>query len=289
MKTNTSKLIKVLGLSIVIVLNFSCANYDKANAEQIALEETGETALLNAFQAKEPVVSETEKVASGKTNSAIKIIRNATCKIKVNHVEDATRQVKTIASRYHGYVSEERFTNTNYSKENRFTIRIPQDAFDHVLDSISKLAEYIDHKNISTIDVTEEYVDITSRLKTKFEVKKRYEDILRSKAKTVEDILKAEDKLKNLQEEIESAQGRLNYLSNKVAYSTIQVDMYEVVVPKEEPALYEPGFLDKAKNGWSFGWSLVENSTLLLFYIWPFLIFGALIFVYFKWIKKQKL
>ncbi|MBQ0740603.1 DUF4349 domain-containing protein, partial [Aquimarina celericrescens] len=88
--------------------------------------------------------------------------------------------------------------------------------FDIVLDSICKTAEFVDFKNISTIDVTEEYVDITSRLKTKVEVKQRYETILRTKAKTVEDILMAEEKLSKLQEEIESAQGRLKYLGSKV-------------------------------------------------------------------------
>ncbi len=271
-------------ICIFLFLSFSCSKYENTYDESIALEETEETALLNTLQTEKGGVLKVENKST--INDQIKIIRNANCKIKVTSVEKATMLAKKITSEHKGYISDERFTNTNYAKENRFTIRIPQNKFDEVLDGVCGLAEFVDYKNISTVDVTEEYVDITSRLKTKFEVKQRYEHILKTKAKTVEDILKAEEKLSKLQEEIESAQGRLNYLSNRVSFSTIQVDIYETIIPKEEPLRYQPGFLDKAKQGLSFGWAVIENITLLLFYIWPLLILGILIFVYFKWIKK---
>ncbi|MDY8134512.1 DUF4349 domain-containing protein [Aquimarina sp. 2201CG5-10] len=290
MKTSKTHLVKTLLLLVIMVITFSCANegnYDM-KSERITLEETGETSVLNSYEV------ETEKTGNTKgsdqqkdnINSNLKIIRNATCRINVDNVEDATKIAKQIAGNYQGYVSDERFTNTNTTKENRFTIRIPQDKFDIVLDSICKLAAFVDYKNISTIDVTEEYVDISSRLKTKLEVKERYETILRTRAKTVEDILKAEDKLRKLQEEIESAQGRLNYLSNKVSYSTIQLDMYETVIPKKQPEKYEPKYVDKATKGLSFGWSFIENASLLLFYIWPLLLLGIIVLIYFKFIRK---
>jgi len=45
-----------------------------------------------------------------------------------------------------------------------------------------------DYIKINTQDVSEEYVDLETRLKTKKEVEARYIEILRSKAKTLEDI-----------------------------------------------------------------------------------------------------
>ncbi|MBQ4821534.1 DUF4349 domain-containing protein [Aquimarina sp. MMG016] len=285
MKTNNLKLIKGLGIGFFILITFSCSRpeskYD-ISAEQISLQETGETPSLNSYKTQ---INESKPKKIGESVD-LKIIRNANCKIKVRNVEKATSLAKRIASTNNGYVSDERFSNTNYTKENRFTIRIPQNRFDTVLDSICGLAEFVDHKNITTVDVTEEYLDIKARLKTKLEVKQRYETILRNRAKTVEDILKAEEKLSGLQEEIESAQGRLNYLGNRVAYSTIQLDMYESVIPKEEPSIYEPTYLDKATKGLTFGWSLVESVSLIMFYIWPFLLLGFMIYMYFRWIRK---
>ena len=80
------------------------------------------------------------------------------------------------------------------------------------MDSINNSVEFIDYENITTKDVTEEYIDLESRLNTKLEVKQRYESILRKQAKTVKDILATEEKLQIIQEEIESVQGRLKYL-----------------------------------------------------------------------------
>ena len=295
MKTNKFKISRILILAGVIVLGYSCSNSENKYAldsENIMLEDTGETAALASIESEEKTeegtLSGSDRMKTKKDNvdTTLKIIKNANCRIKVKDVEEATILAKKIALKYQGYISDERFTNTNYTKENRFTIRIPQGQFDTVLDSICGLAEFVDYKNISTVDVTEEYIDITSRLKTKLDVKERYETILRTRAKTVEDILMTEEKLSLLQEEIESAQGRLKYLSNKVSYSTVQVDVYQTIIPKDEPAGYQPHFLDKAKQGLFFGWSIIENLTLLLFYIWPLLVLGMVIFVYFKWIRK---
>ncbi|WP_109299550.1 DUF4349 domain-containing protein [Aquimarina sp. AU474] len=292
---NTLKLIKVLGgVLLITLISLSCSNnaskYD-ATSESILLQETGETADLNSYELEKPGVQSNERYTQTKdvVDLHTKIIKNANCKIKVHRVEEVTKKAKQLAVKYKGYVSDERFTNTNYSKENRFTIRVPQHKFDVVLDEICELAEFVDYKNITTIDVSEEYVDVTSRLKTKLEVKERYETILRNKAKTVEDVLKTEDKLKQIQEEIESAKGRLNYLSNRVAYSTIQLDIYETVVPESEPSEYKPGFINRAKKGFLFGWSIIESFILLLFYIWPFIVLIAFVFMYFKWGRKINL
>ena len=286
MKSNKMYCIKVaLGLSIM-VLGFSCSKHSPKyheTSETVALDETGEMPDLNSYQIEE----ESSAVAPKKnTHNDVKIIKNATSRIKVKNVDEATRLAKQITKKYEGYISDERFTNTNYTKENRFTIKIPQQYFDEVLDQVCAVAEFVDHKNISTVDVTEEYVDLTSRLKTKLEVKKRYETILRTNAKTVKDILATEEKLKELQEEIEAAQGRLQYISARVTFSSIQVDMYETVVPKEEPKQYIPGFWDKAKSGLEFGWTAIQQLTLILFYIWPLLLAGVFIFIYFKWVRK---
>ncbi|WP_027392646.1 DUF4349 domain-containing protein [Aquimarina latercula] len=286
MKTNILKLIRnVIGVGC-LVISFSCSQAEKSYStatENIVMEDTGETPALNAFETEDEIKIKNE---TENANNRLKIIKNASCRIKVSSVEEVTTLSKNIAAKYNGYVSDERFTNTNYSKENRFTIRIPQDKFDEVLDSICALAEFVDHKNISTVDVTEEYIDINSRLKTKLEVKQRYETILRTKAKNVEDILLTEDKLRELQEEIDAAKGRLKYMSNKVSFSTIQLDMYETVLPKDEPKKYVKSFVDRAEDGLSFGWNLLQHLFLVLFYVWPLLLLGVLILIYYKWIRK---
>jgi len=217
----------------------------------------------------------------------IKIIKSATAKYKVDNVKLATAEIKKIALRYQAYISDQRFQNNLYQIENRFTVKVPQEHFDTMMDSIAGVVSFIEYENITTKDVTEEYVDLQSRLKTKLEVKARYEEVLRRNAKTVEDILLTEEKLRVIQEEIESAQGRLKYLTSKVAYSTIQIDLYETVEYVDEPTSYTKTFGDKSKNGFSFGWNIVEAIVLFLIHVWPLLLGGIALVVFLRMRNKK--
>lgn len=209
----------------------------------------------------------------------LKIIKSARVKYKVNSVKSSTHVFKSLITNYQGYVSDLKFQNDSYRKENTFTIKIPAEHFDTIIDSIGKQVEFIDFEEVSTKDVSEEYIDISKRLKTKIEVRDRYETILRKKAQTVEDIVKVEEKLRRIQEEIESAQGRLNYFNNKIAYSTIHISLYETVTYKETPETYEKGFVSKAKLGLNFGWNLIETLFVSLIYVWPFVLLVILFIV----------
>lgn len=212
----------------------------------------------------------------------LKIIKSATARYKVKNVKKATYDIKMLARKHKAYISDLRFENDLYKKENRFTIKVPKNQFDVLMDSVHTVVDFVEYENISTKDVTEEYMDLETRLKTKIEVKVRFENILRKNAKTVEDILKTEDKLRVIQEEIESAQGRLKYLTNKVAFSTIQIDLYESVDYVEKPASYSKTFLDKAKQGISNGWAFIEGFIIVLINIWPLLIIGTISFILVK-------
>jgi len=214
----------------------------------------------------------------------LKIIKSASARYKVKNVKEATRKIKKIAQKHHAYISDLRFgfENDLYKKENRFTIKVPQKYFDKVMDSVNTIVEFVEFENITTKDVTEEYVDLETRLKTKIEVKGRYESILRKNARTVEDILATEDKLRIIQEEIEAAQGRLKYLSSKVAFSTIQIDLYETVDYKEEPESYTKTFWSKVKEAFSSGWIGVQAILLIFINIWPMLIVGAVLYFFIR-------
>lgn len=264
MKTHTS-ILKVLFLFIVSSLLYvSCSRGENDTSfESVTVESTGETEMFKSVAVSE---EETTDLVS---QPDIRIIKNATLRMEVDDIFIATHIARNYAAEKGGYVSDERMNTTSRRKENRFTIRVPQTYFDTLLDSISAISKTIDTKNITTVDVSEEYVDIQSRLKTKIEVKDRYESILRNKAKTVKEVLLAEDKIRILQEEIEAAEGRLRYMSNKISFSTIQIDFYQELPMMDIPVDQEPTFLSNVIDSLKFGLSIIENVILLLLHIWP--------------------
>lgn len=282
---------KVLAIGIVVTSFFACNNADYK--ERVSMEpiseamETTEEAYMADVKAN--VGNPFAQQETIKTPSHLKIIKTATTRYKVEDVKKATTAIKKMAVKYDAYISELSFNNTLYEKQNKFTIKVPNIHFDTMMDTIAGTASFIEFENITTKDVTEEFMDISARLKTKQEVKKRFEEVLRKRAVTVEDILLTEDKLRVIQEEIESAQGRLKYLTDKVSFSTIHVDLYETVEYRDEPDSYTKTFIDKAKNGFSNGWSIVEVLVLGLITIWPLLLMGIVIWFLVKvYLKKRK-
>lgn len=265
---------KVMAFALIILTCVACnqAEYKEqfANADiSEAIEEsyyTDERSYISSPTVQQEIL---------KTPKNLKIIKTATSRYKVDDVKKATATIKKMAEQYGAYISELQFNNTLYEKQNKFTVKVPNAAFDVMMDTIAGTATFIEFENITTKDVTEEFTDITARLKTKQAVKARYEEVLRKRAVTVEDILLTEDKLRIIQEEIEAAQGRLKYLSDKVAFSTIHIHLYETVNYVDTPESYSKTFIDKAKNGFSNGWSIVEVLILGIITLWPLFVFGV--------------
>jgi predicted small lipoprotein YifL len=199
----------------------------------------------------------------------VKLIKTGKVRYQVENVMKSTKEIQKTIQQMGGYISNLQFRNNRYSLENKFTVKIPRAYFDRVLDTINNSVLFIDYENINTQDVTEEYTDLQTRLKTKQEVKARYESVLRKQAKTVKDILETEEKLGEIQEEIEAAQGRLKYLQNRVSYSTIVIELYEEVDYQEEPVSYEKSFWIQSKEGFVQGWELISLIVVGIINIWP--------------------
>jgi hypothetical protein len=214
------------------------------------------------------------------------IIRTANYRIQVEDVEKSSSKAQQLAAKHGGYVSTTELTNSNYEIINALTIRVPANRFDSLLNDLSAEALFTQYRRISAEDVTEEYVDIQIRLRTKKEVRDRYIDILRNKAKTVEDVLKAEEQIRVIQEEIEAREGRLRYLKDQVAMSTIHLELYQVVDYHPEPEVFRESFLSRLVTSLKNGWQLAQHLVLFLFNIWPLLILGGLAWWRRAWIRQ---
>lgn len=196
MKVNTVQLTFKISLYTTIIVCLLSCNQNN---------ETLSTDTITVSKSKETIIKDnapTAEITSTIPNKDLKIIKSATVRYKVKHVKEATNHIKYVTNKYGAYISDLQFENNQYNLENKLTIKIPQQHFDLLMDSIAEVAEFIDFENITTKDVSEEFVDIKTRLKTKQEIKDRYETILRKNAKTVKDILATEEKLSTIQEEI---------------------------------------------------------------------------------------
>jgi len=215
------------------------------------------------------------------------IIKTAEYRIQVKNVEASSRSVNALAEQSGGFVSASELTNSSYEITNKITIRVPSGRFDSLLNAIGGEAIFTNYRRISSEDVTEEYVDIETRLKTKREVRDRYNEILRTKAKTVEDVLKAEEQIRVIQEEIEAKEGRLRFLKNQVGMSTVHLEIYQEIEYRPEPTVYKKSFGSKLLNALENGWELIQAIVLGLFSIWPLVLTGGLLVWKWGWFRSR--
>ena len=178
---------------------------------------------------------------SGSTDR--KIRKTVDINAETKTFDESLETVKSFVSQYNGiidnsYIDSGNANARNYSKNAHFSVRIPAEKLDEFLSKIgSKLNITFKQENIS--DITDEYSDTESRLNS-LKIEEESLNNMLKKAKTVEEMIKVEDKLSSVRSEIANITKRLNRYDKQVTYSTVNIsvtevrDLTEVVVDEED-------------------------------------------------------
>lgn len=210
------------------------------------------------------------------------VIKTADYKLQVSDLDNSTATINQLAEEYGAYVSSMNLNSSAHMVNNVISLRVPNSNFEPLLEAISVEAIFTNHKKIHSQDVTEQYVDIQSRLNVKKEIKAKYEKMLREDAKSLSQIFEAEEKIRVLQEEIEAKEGKLRYLSNRVDLSEIKLEIYQQVEYQDKLFVQNKSFFQKSKDGFLNGWSSVQTVLLGMLNIWPMLFLCGLV-----WVKRE--
>lgn len=209
-----------------------------------------------------------------------KIIKKGSVRFKTADVNKTKSLILKTVQELNGYLSNDNAYDYSDRFEHNLTIRIPAEKFELLLNTISESAEKLDSKNVDVLDVTEEYIDIEARIKTKKDLQNKYIELLK-RATKVEEMLTIEKEIGNLQTEIESVEGRMKYLKDKIAFSTLTVTYYQKTTSQFG---FTSKFEDGVKNGWNvFLWFIVGVSNL-----WVFILVFAIIVCLIRVYRKKK-
>jgi len=134
---------------------------------------------------------------------------------------------------------------------------------------LRKLAVKVDAESTSSQDVTEEYVDLDARLKV-YEATEQQLLTFLQKTQNVDESLKVYRELNNVRSQIESAKGRMNYLTKSAAMSsiTVQVKPEEKEKPIVKEESWNPGRVVREVLRW------LVAALQFLFYLLIFIVFG---------------
>ncbi len=141
------------------------------------------------------------------------LVYTARVNMAVYEVKSSLAEVESLARTLGGFLARR--------NDQSITIRVPATRFDEAIRRIEKLGDMLS-RDVQVEDVTEEYHDTEIRLKNARAVRQRLEQLL-AKATKVEESIQIEKELERLAETIDRLEGRMKFLRDRAAFSTITV------------------------------------------------------------------
>jgi hypothetical protein len=196
-----------------------------------------------------------------------KIIRNGELTIETDSPTDGQHKITSIGESQGGFVVSSEFKHNegaNQSKPSQTVIvvvRVPSPQFAATLDQIRDIGGRVIQEKVTGRDVSEEYLDLEARIRTKKALETQFLEIMKQ-ARKVSDALEVQSQLADVRTEIERLEGRRRFLENQSALSTITVTLQ---MPMPLVAATTTGFGQSIKQ--AFGDAVDTAASIILFVI----------------------
>ncbi len=285
---------KIISLVLISTLLFSCGGISKYKSEDISADKDISLAQAPPSNAKDLALTEKNSDTSTISNDNIlqgtlpgqnpdwdkKIIKTADLKLEVRDFKLYSINVHSLSKHYGAYIASEDQSESNEKKETTISIKVPVEQFEDLLNALPSDSDKIIEKKITSEDVTAEVVDTKSRLQAKEQMRLKYLEFLKQ-AKNMEDVLKVQGEINNIQEEMESASGRINYLSHQSAYSTINLTFYQPIAGYNPPD-DSPGFSTRTIMAFKNGFQFIAEIIIGFISIWPLWLLAFVVWIIYK-------
>jgi hypothetical protein len=267
MKATTILLVALLSFSLSCSPSQRFADsvlQQKEMAQPVAEKKSATFVATDAVQAEKVSLNEVDKAESTAEAADRKIIRNADITIEVPSTTDAQHRVTSIAEAHGGFVvtSEAKQRDSNDPSQRtldiKLVVRVPSNQFGGAFDEIRALAGNTPAEQVTSQDVTEDFIDLEARIKTQKALEVQFLEIMRQ-AHKIEDALEVQRQIAEVRTEIEKLEGRKRFLENRSSLSTINVN---IQTPKPVITVTQTGFGHSLREAVSDSVTLASDMVL---------------------------
>lgn len=286
------KSFKWLGILFALVLVFcgcgakSEAAYDTAASADVAY--TTENA-AEGYWEDDAVIEEAAEMESGSSgmeqaeevkDTSRKLIKRYYLSLETREYDDLVSYIQDAVDATGGYIESSNLSGTSIdgygSRYAYFILRIPTDGANSFLDDIENAA-HVTYKSEEVEDVTLSYVDTQSRIESLRIEQETLMEML-GQSGDLDTILAIQSRLTEVRYQIESYESQIRSYDNLIDYTTISVDVNEVV---RETSTNNGSFGERLKDNfadgfYNFGQS-IQNFIIWLAGALPVLLVLALI------------
>lgn len=217
---------------ITLFIFVSCSASNNYASEDMGIIDSDSKSEYDGLTGGSPSLDATEP--SQNQEFERKIIKTVNIYGETKKFDDTIADISSYVDEFNGYIENYslsgqsyNYYGSRYSRNAEYTLRIPAEELDSFLNRLEGRINIV--KNQASIDdISAQYYDIVSRLET-LEAEKNALVKMYEQADTIEYMLKVQERLYNVIEEIEAYNTRIKYFDGKVAYSTVNLSISEVV------------------------------------------------------------
>jgi uncharacterized coiled-coil protein SlyX len=218
------------------------------------------------------------------------IVKNAELELLMEDVPTGVDGVTQVVVDTLGYILSSRTWLQDDHQYATMTIGVPVHEFERTMRRLRGMATKVLDETASGKDVTDQYVDLESRLRNLEATEARVRSFL-EQAINVEESLRINAQLAEITAQIEKAKGQMSYLRDRAAYSTITVHLVpQVPPPVPEPDLWRPGkTLGRAAKVLGSILQAVSDTLIwIVVILGPFAAPAALLYWLARWLGQRK-
>ncbi|HKO56530.1 MAG TPA: DUF4349 domain-containing protein [Thermoanaerobaculia bacterium] len=170
------------------------------------------------------------------------MIRTATITMIVGDTSAVIDRITSAIEGNGGYVNDSKIWREGEQLRATLSLRVPAARLTPALAAIRRLAVRVQSENVSSTEVTQEYVDLASRLRNLEATETELRELLKSvreKTRRASDVLEVYQELVEIRDQIEQTKGRMQYLGQMSAFSTINLELVPDAIAKP---VVEPGW-----------------------------------------------
>ena len=227
-----------------------------------------------------------------------KLIYSASATVETTEFDGTIEKLSALVEQYGGFVESSSVNGSNYYTQSRgysstrcasYVIRVPSEKFSALMGSLSTLGN-VPYSHTYTENITAQYYDTDARLTAYRTQEARLLEMMEA-AKTVEDLIAIEEKLTELRYQIESLQSTLKNWDRQVAYSTLDLEVQEVIEYTPESRMsYGQELALALSNGLKRTGEFFKDLLLLIVGALPALVILAVVLAILipVWKKRRK-
>jgi Domain of unknown function (DUF4349) len=163
------------------------------------------------------------KAEAAEAFSREKIIRTGSLSLRVSEPGTAASRIRELSEIFGGFV--EKSSSGSKDQSGTLTVRIPAENLTAFLRQVKQVAIRVDREHLESRDATREYIDLDAQLRNARAEETQYLQIMRH-AVSVKDTLEVSTKLADVRGRVEHLQGEMNYMTNQIAMSSIDISLW---------------------------------------------------------------